>query len=54
MIYLDNNATTAVDPAVLEAMLPFLREQYANASSGYTFSRPVKKAVTRARERGLF
>lgn len=50
MIYLDNNATTPVDPAALEAMLPFLREQYANASSGYSFSRPVKKAVARARE----
>ena len=29
-IYLDNNATTKIDPKVLEAMLPFLKENYAN------------------------
>src|SRR4051794_38516781 len=35
MIYLDNNATTQLDPAVLEEMMPFLTGQYANPSSGY-------------------
>lgn len=33
LIYLDNNATTALDPQVLEAMMPFLRDHYGNASS---------------------
>jgi cysteine desulfurase len=50
MIYLDNNATTPLDPAVLEAMLPFLREHFGNASSGYEAARPVRKALARARE----
>lgn len=31
-IYLDCNATTPIDPAVVEAMLPYLREHYANPS----------------------
>lgn len=50
MIYLDNNATTALDPAALEAMLPFLQASYGNPSSGYAFSRSVRKAVNQARE----
>ncbi len=49
MIYLDNNATTKLHPEVLEAMMPFLTEAYANPSSGYQCSRQVKKAVDRAR-----
>ena len=49
MIYLDNNATTPVAPEVLEAMLPFLRDEYANPSSGYEFARPSKAALARAR-----
>ena len=39
IIYLDNNATTQLDPAVIEEMLPFLTEYYGNPSSGYTFGR---------------
>lgn len=50
MIYLDNNATTPVDPAVLEAMLPFLRGEFGNASSASTFAKPVRRALAQARE----
>ena len=49
-IYLDNNATTSIYPEVLEAMMPFLTDQFYNASSGYRAARPVRKAVEHARE----
>jgi len=49
-IYLDNNATTAVDEAVLEAMLPFLREQFGNPASSHVFGRAAREAVERARQ----
>lgn len=39
LIYLDNNATTRVDDQVLEAMLPYLKEEYANPSSMYEFAK---------------
>ena len=51
IIYLDNNATTRVDPAVVEEMLPYLTEQYGNPSSGYRFGQAVNKALETARER---
>ena len=51
LIYLDNNATTRVDPAVVEEMLPYLTEFYGNPSSGYRFGKQVGKALDRARER---
>jgi cysteine desulfurase len=50
MIYLDNNATTQVDPEVLDAMLPFLRDQYGNPSSAYSFGKRAARAVDHARE----
>ncbi len=50
MIYLDNNATTPVHPEVLDAMLPFLRENFHNPSSGYRAAKPVKAAIQTARE----
>jgi cysteine desulfurase len=50
MIYFDNNATTQVDPAVLDAMLPYLQEQYGNPSSAYSFGKRAAKAVNTARE----
>lgn len=51
IIYLDNNATTKVDPAVVDEMLPFLTELYGNPSSGYRFGAQVGKALDLARER---
>jgi cysteine desulfurase len=50
-VYFDNNATTGVAPEVLDAMLPFLREQYGNPSSMYGFAGFSQKAVRKARER---
>lgn len=50
MIYLDNNATTRIDPVVREAMLPWLDEQYGNPSGGYRFGRAARKAIEQARE----
>ncbi len=50
LIYLDNNATTRVDGQVLDAMLPFLGENYANPSSIYSFGGVAQKAVAKARE----
>lgn len=49
-VYLDNNATTRVDPAVLEAMLPFFSERYGNPSSMHAFGGEVGRDVARARE----
>ncbi len=51
IIYLDNNATTPLDPAVIEEMLPFLTKYYGNPSSGYAFAARARKAVDLARER---
>jgi len=49
MIYLDYNATTPIDPAVLDAMLPYLREHFGNPSSGHAIGRTAREAVDRAR-----
>ncbi|MCR5536675.1 MAG: cysteine desulfurase NifS [Succinivibrio sp.] len=49
-IYLDNNATTQIDPLVVEAMLPYLTTYYGNASSQHGFGLPVGKALEKARE----
>lgn len=51
MIYLDHNATTPLDPRVLEAMLPYLREAWGNPSSPYRFGQQARAAVERARSR---
>jgi len=49
-IYLDNSATTPLDPAVVDAMLPYLREQFGNpASSTHAFGHAASKAVEAAR-----
>jgi len=50
-VYLDHNATTAVAPAVLEAMLPFFAEQLGNASSRHAYGRAVRRAIDTARQR---
>ena len=49
VIYVDNNATTAVAPEVLEAMLPFLTANYGNPGSIHTFGGSVAKDVENAR-----
>ncbi len=51
IIYLDNNATTRVDPAVVEEMLPWLSEDYGNPSSGYRLGKRAADALETARER---
>jgi cysteine desulfurase len=48
-VYFDNNATTGVVPEVLEAMLPFLKDQYGNPSSMYRFAGHSQKALENAR-----
>src|SRR4030095_5949223 len=50
MIYLDNNATTAVAPEVLEAMKPYLSHVFGNPSSAHTLGRQMNRAVESARE----
>ena len=50
MIYLDNNATTAVAPEVLEAMTPYLGKFFGNPSSAHALGRHMKRAVETARE----
>ncbi|WP_264877562.1 cysteine desulfurase NifS [Vibrio agarivorans] len=47
--YLDNNATTKVDPCVLETMLPYLSEIYGNPSSIHQFGDKVGRAINHAR-----
>ncbi|MBN1624707.1 MAG: cysteine desulfurase NifS [Clostridia bacterium] len=49
LIYLDNAATTSLDPEVLEAMIPWLRSGYGNPSSIYSIGRDAKKAIEDAR-----
>ena len=51
LIYMDYNATTPVKPAVLEALLPFYRQQFGNPSSIHWAGRQVRGAVEEARER---
>jgi cysteine desulfurase len=48
-IYLDHAATTAVDPKVVEAMIPYFTEHYGNASSIYSLGREAHKAMDEAR-----
>lgn len=54
-VYLDYNATTPVDPAVLEAMLPYLSTEFGNPSSSHGYGLPARTALEHARDqvRGL-
>lgn len=49
-IYLDNAATTAIDPLVLDSMMPFLTEKFGNPSSIYSYGRETKTAIEQARK----
>ena len=51
LIYLDNNATTAVLPEAVREMVPFLSVYYGNASSAYSLGQESKEAVQSARRR---
>ena len=48
--YFDNAATTKIDKEVLKEMMPYLQEEYGNASAMYTLGRNAKKAIERARK----
>src|SRR5581483_4093278 len=50
-VYLDNNATTPIDPEVFEAMRPYLVEHYGNASSIHWFGQQARTAIEAAREK---
>ena len=50
-VYLDNNATTRIDPEVVNEMMPYLTEIYGNPSSMHDFGVPVSKALDVARHR---
>ena len=50
-VYLDHNATTPIDSRVLEAMLPYLTQQYGNASSRHEYGRAARRAIDEARQR---
>jgi len=49
-IYLDNNATTMVDPKVVDAMLPFFSDQFGNPSSMHSFGNKVGRTIKQARK----
>src|SRR6476619_2896944 len=49
-IYFDNAATTALDPEVLEAMMPYLTEKFGNPSSIYSYGRESRLAIENARK----
>jgi cysteine desulfurase len=48
-VYLDHNATTPVDPGVLKAMPPYLRDDFGNPSSAHAFGTRAREAVETAR-----
>ena len=50
MVYLDHSATTPLDPEVLAAMMPYLTEEYGNASSVYGLGQRARQAIDQARD----
>ena len=50
-VYFDHNATTALKPVVLEAMLPWLSQQFGNASSRHEYGRAARRAIDEARNK---
>ena len=50
-VHFDHNATTPLDPRVLDGMLPYLREQFGNASSRHEYGRAARRAIDEARQR---
>lgn len=50
-VYFDHNATTPLDSRVLEGMLPYLAQQYGNASSRHEYGRAARRAIDEARQR---
>lgn len=48
-IYFDNAATTAIDPEVFDAMVPYMREHYGNPSAIHAFGREYRTALERSR-----
>jgi len=51
-IYLDHNATTHIDPVAVEAMMPYLKGEFGNPSSGYLLGKRAKEGVEQARGGG--
>src|SRR2546425_10937150 len=50
MVYLDHSATTPLDPEVLQAMMPYLTEEFGNASSVYSLGQRARQAIDQARD----
>jgi len=48
-VYFDNAATTPLDPEVLEAMLPYMKDHYGNPSSIHSYGRQTRSAIDNAR-----
>jgi cysteine desulfurase len=53
-VYFDHNATTPMNERVLEGMLPYLRDQFGNASSRHEYGRAARRAIDEARQRVAF
>src|SRR5207237_8310610 len=50
MVYLDHSATTPLDPEVLQAMMPYLTDEFGNASSVYGLGQAARQAIDQARD----
>ncbi|TME47695.1 MAG: aminotransferase class V-fold PLP-dependent enzyme, partial [Chloroflexi bacterium] len=50
VVYLDHSATTPLDPEVLQAMMPYLTDEFGNASSVYGLGQRARQAIDEARD----